>query len=399
VTDLDEATFGQNRSLRMLRVVQHVLFTAMVVLGVVRSGLDDGATAGELVAATVLLGWYWVEWIAPMPWPRPSPRLWLAVLSGSCLVAIWVSADFAWVAFALFVVIATTLPPRPAGVAIVTVAAGTGAILVGRWPAGGHWAAQIVGPLVGAAAAGALVGVGRVAATETAERQRLLDELVATRDDLARAHLEAGARAERERLTAEIHDTLAQGFTSVVLAARRARHAAAAQDVDVTVADIDHIEDLGRAGVDASRRLMSSLAPAELEDRTLSAALALLGDPAPSAGSPVVQVRVDGDNHGLSTDVEVAVLRIAQEALANARRHAKAERVVITLTYQPSTVSLDIVDDGVGFDPASRRRGFGLTGMRRRADQLGGTLDVDSEVGQGSTVNATIPTPPPEPRP
>lgn len=88
-------------------------------------------------------------------------------------------------------------------------------------------------------------------------------------------------------------------------------------------------------------------------------------------------------------------MRIAQEALANARRHATAHRVVITLTYQPSTVSLDIVDDGVGFDAdAVEGRGFGLTSMHRRAQQLGGTLNIDSEPGQGSTINATIPLPP-----
>ncbi len=395
MTDYEGPATAQNRSMRMLRVVQHVLFTAMVVIGVVRSVVDDGATAVEVVTGGALLGWYWAGSEAARRWRRPSLRTWLVALSGLCLAAVWVSADFAWVSFAVFVTFATTLAPAPAVGAIPTMAAGTGAILVGRWPDGGHWAAQIVGPLVGAAAAGALVGVGRVAAAETAERQRLLDELLATRDDLARANLAAGAREERERLTGEIHDTLAQGFTSVVMAARRARRALDFEDASATVAEVDHIEELGRTGIDAARRLMGAMAPVELDDRTLRSALALLAVAEPQPGSPVIDIRFDGDDEGLPIGIEGALLRIAQEALANARRHATAHRVVITLTYQPSTVSLDIVDDGVGFDAdAVEGRGFGLTSMHRRAQQLGGTLNIDSEPGQGSTINATIPLPP-----
>lgn len=392
VTDYDGAAAAQNRSMRMLRVVQHVLFTAMVVLGLVRSAFDDGTTATEVVVAAALLGWYWAGWDGARGRWRPSPRTWLAALTGLCLAAVWVSADFAWVSFAVFVVFATTLAPVPAVAAIVTMAAGTGAILVGRWPEGGHWAAQIVGPLVGAAAAGALVGVGRVAAAETSERQRLLDELVATRDDLARANLAAGAREERERLTGEIHDTLAQGFASIVMAARRARRALDDDNASATAAEVDHIEQLGRTGIDAARRLMGAMAPVELDDHTLRSALALLAVIDPQPGPLAVDVRFDGDDERVPIEIEGALLRIAQEALTNARRHAKANRVVITLTCQPSAVSIDIVDDGVGFDAdAVRGPGFGLPSMRGRAEQLGGTLTIDSELGQGTTINATIP--------
>ena len=239
---------------RVVRVSAPYIHSKAVVV-------DDGATAVEVVTGGALLGWYWAGSEAARRWRRPSLRTWLVALSGLCLAAVWVSADFAWVSFAVFVTFATTLAPAPAVAAIVTMAAGTGAILVGRWPDGGHWAAQIVGPLVGAAAAGALVGVGRVAAAETAERQRLLDELLATRDDLARANLAAGAREERERLTGEIHDTLAQGFTSVVMAARRARRALDVEDASATAAEVDHIEELGRTGIDAARRLMGAMAP------------------------------------------------------------------------------------------------------------------------------------------
>ena len=132
VTDYEGPATAQNRSMRMLRVVQHVLFTAMVVLGVVRSVVDDGATAVEVVIGGALLGWYWAGSEAARRWRRPSPGTWLAVLSGLCLAALWVSPDFAWVSFAVFVAFATTLEPGPAVAAIVVLAAGTGAILIGR---------------------------------------------------------------------------------------------------------------------------------------------------------------------------------------------------------------------------------------------------------------------------
>src|SRR5690606_11781210 len=137
-------------------------------------------------------------------------------------------------------------------------------------------------------------------AAESAESQRLVDELLATREDLARAHLAAGARRERERFTREIHDMLAQGFTSVVLGARRARHAAEAGDFAVVDKEIQHLEGLGQSGVDAARRLIRHLPPAELHERTLPAALALLSIPGPSPGQPVIDLRIDGDARRLS---------------------------------------------------------------------------------------------------
>lgn len=382
----------QGRSTRLLRAVQHVLVASMVFLGLVRSVVSGGLGASEVALAVALVGWYAVGAVGMAHRSASARHLWVGGLSLLCLAAVWVSPDFAWVSFAVFVTYANLLPPVAAFGAIVALAGGTGGVLVGRWPHDGHWAAQIVGPLVGAAVAGALVGISRLAAAETAERQRLLDELVAARDDLARAHLDAGVRAERERLAREIHDTLAQGFTSVVMAARRARDAAKNEDQTVTLFEIDHVEDLGREGVEDARRLVSQLPPAELDDRSLPAALGFLSRRDPVGDEPMVEVRVDGDPRPLPMDADISLFRVAQEAVANARRHAHADRVVVTLTYQPTAVRLDIADDGTGFDPSQRRgRGFGLSSMRSRMQQLGGTLVVESTPGEGVVVNACVP--------
>jgi signal transduction histidine kinase len=364
----------------------------MVLLGLLRSGFSEGHGWTEAVFAVALLGWYAVGASGGATRVGSANLLWVAGLSLLCLMALWVSPDFAWVSFAVFVTYANVLPPAAAIWAIAAVAVGTGGMLVARWPDDGHWTGQIVGPVVGAAVAGALVGVSRLSAAETAERQRLLDELLAARDDLARAHLDAGARGERERLTREIHDTLAQGFTSVVLAARRARQAVQKGDATATCDELDHLEDIGRAGVEGARRLVGRLPPAELDDRPLPAALGLLARPGPDEDPPTIEVRIDGDARPLPSAVDVALLRVAQEAVTNARRHAGAHRVVVTLTYQPGAVRLDVVDDGVGFHHARRSgRGFGLASMRSRVEQLGGTFIVESAAGQGVAVNATIP--------
>ena len=198
-----------------------MLLVSMVLLGLFRSVSSDGIGLGEVVAGVTLLVWYVAGSIDVVRRSVMADRLWLAGLSLLCLAAVWVSPAFAWVSFGLFVVLANALRSGSAIGAIAGLAVGTGGILAVRWPNDGNWVAQVVGPIVGAGVAGAFVGITRLAAAESAERQRLLEELLATRDELARAHLDAGARAERERLNREIHDTLAQGFTAVRRVARR----------------------------------------------------------------------------------------------------------------------------------------------------------------------------------
>jgi signal transduction histidine kinase len=104
-----------------------------------------------------------------------------------------------------------------------------------------------------------------------------------------------------------------------------------------------------------------------------------------------------GDPRPMHADVEVTLLRAAQEALANVAKHAKAGRVGLTLSYMADVVTLDVRDDGVGFEPDARRAhgsadgGFGLAGMRQRVQRLAGRLDIESEPGGGTAISATVP--------
>lgn len=149
-----------------------------------------------------------------------------------------------------------------------------------------------------------------------------------------------------------------------------------------------------------ARRFVRALSPPDLEHGSLAAALSRLASRT-STQELTVRFAVSGTPVALPTPYEVALLRTAQSALANAVRHSGARRAEITLSFMGTSVSLDVVDDGRGFDPessgGSRRSsgsgGFGLPAMRSRARSLGGTLSVETAPGQGTALAATLPLP------
>ena len=236
------------------------------------------------------------------------------------------------------------------------------------------------------------IGLGlwfHVAMHRAEEQVRLLGQLHATQKQLALTSHEAGVLAERERLAREIHDTLAQGFTSVVM---QAQAATAALDIgdDVAVRERLHVvEDTARDNLAEARALVAAFAPVALQDASLPQALGRLGTR--FAEETGLAVAVETDQVGaLSPTVEVVLLRAAQEAFANVRRHAQACSVVVRLGQADGEVTLTVADDGRGFD-AEAVDGFGLAGMRERLRSAGGTLAVGPGDGGGTTLCARVP--------
>ena len=183
---------------------------------------------------------------------------------------------------------------------------------------------------------------------------------------------EAGINDERRRLAAEIHDTLAQSLTGIITQLQAA-------------GDDEHVRratELAREGLREARRSVRALAPTHLEHDTLPDALKKLTDGR-------AHLTVTGAVEPLHDELEAALLRIAQEALTNATRHANAERIGVTLSYMDDEVTLDIRDDGRGFTGPTA--GFGLTAMRERAERVAGTLEIESEPGRGTAVSARVP--------
>lgn len=232
---------------------------------------------------------------------------------------------------------------------------------------------------------------------QSRERAGLIAELESARAALAVAHHEAGVAAERARLARDIHDTLAQGFTSIVLLAQ----AAASTADERTRPRIEQIEESAREGLADSRTLVAALTPVALSDAGLAEALHRLADRVSRESGVVIAVDVrEGALVGLTRSQEVVLLRAAQEALSNVRRHAAARSARVRLDRGPDGVQLEVVDDGVGLpaDPEAAG-GFGLTGMRRRAEEAGGHLDLTAAAGGGTRVRLAVPGPAPWPGP
>lgn len=200
---------------------------------------------------------------------------------------------------------------------------------------------------------------------------------------------EAGITAERTRLAAEIHDTIAQALTGIVTQLQAATDS---PDPAVAAAHIDRATSLARTGLTEARRSVRDLSPTALEHDDLPEALEKTVTEWSRSTATRAEFTVTGAVAPLHDEIQATLLRIAQEALTNTAKHARATRVGVTLSYMGDEITLDVRDDGRGFDPAAEAGlGYGLTGMRARAERLAGTVDTESEPGFGTAISARVP--------
>ena len=225
---------------------------------------------------------------------------------------------------------------------------------------------------------------------QSRERAELIEQLERTRAELAEVSTQAGKLAERDRLASEIHDTIAQGFTSIVMLVQAAE-AVIGEDTERARKQLDLIGRTARENLAEARALVAGLAPAPLATASLADALARLADRAGEESGLAAEFSTTGEPRPVGTSAEVVLLRVCQEALANVRRHASAESVLVTLSYQDDGVRLEVSDDGTGFDPDQPTSGYGLRGMRARVSEIGGELTVRSAAGAGTTLTAEVP--------
>ncbi|HEY8457387.1 MAG TPA: sensor histidine kinase [Actinopolymorphaceae bacterium] len=214
---------------------------------------------------------------------------------------------------------------------------------------------------------------------ESERRKALIAELERTRSELAKAHHREGVLAERQRLATEIHDTLAQGFMSILMLSQGPR----SED------QMERIAQLARENLAEARTLIEALTPRDLASHTLVDACARAVDRFRADTGIDARFTVQGEPKALSPNAEIVLLRATQEALANVRKHAAATQVTVCVTYGDHETSVEIRDDGCGFDPTVAD-GYGLRGMRKRADQVGGVVEVDSSPGKGTTVRVVV---------
>lgn len=230
---------------------------------------------------------------------------------------------------------------------------------------------------------------------ELAEANQQLEQMIAENNGLQAQLLvqakEAGVSDERQRMAREIHDTLAQGLTGIITqlgAARQARGHAERER------RIGNAEQLARDSLAEARRSVQALRPRALEASRLPEALADEVARWSATSGVAGEIQATGQIRALHPEVEVTLLRVAQEALANVAKHAGASRAAVTLSYMGDVVSLDVRDDGAGFTrPAGGAEGggFGLIAMRQRVSRLAGQLEIESEPGAGTAVSASLP--------
>ncbi|MFC7624127.1 sensor histidine kinase [Microlunatus sp. GCM10028923] len=379
-----------------VRVGQHLITVALLVVCTVRAVGLGALPALTVGGALVFLTWYALG-PALVRRVRPAAGTWW--LAG--LVLIWcglvaASAEFVWLAFLLWLLIGHLLPLRaavPVGVLVLVVVVGRPWLEFGTPSYAG-----VIGPLVGGCfAIGLARGVLQLA-RDAREQRRLVSSLVRANEETARLAEEladsqriAGGLAERTRLSRDLHDTISQGLSSIVMLSRAGQTAPADQRDGL----LGQIEAVACDNLTEARRLVRDLAPASLEDDTLPAALRRLAAELTEQTGTAAEVRADAVRLPMSQ--QVALLRVAQSALANVRRHAGAGTVRIDLAQTAESVRLRVTDDGVGFEPGPElpptlQGGYGLSAMRARLAELGGRLDLDSAPGAGCTVTAHLPS-------
>ncbi|QAV70768.1 sensor histidine kinase [Salinibacterium sp. UTAS2018] len=382
-----------------LRTSLHILFVALTVLVVVRALVDGNPYTVAVVALAVVLlatygfGGYLARHAMSSGASAQSATayVWAAVLSAEWLVLVWLSPDAAYLVFPLFFLYLHLLPRGWRTLAVLgsTLLAIAALGLHSEWTVGG-----VVGPLVGAGVA-IVIGLGyKSLAAEAADRELLVKQLLETRDQLAQTERESGVLAERSRLAREIHDTVAQGLSSIQMLLH------AAERADPDAAGLEHVRlarETAAANLADTRNFIRELAPAALVEQGIGAALRRLADTQWQSPDREVRVRV-ADALDLPMPVQTALLRIAQGAMANVVQHSEATQATISIERDHSHVRLTIADNGRGFDPAevqdASARGvsdsFGLTATRERVEQLDGTLTVTSKPDEGTTVTVDL---------
>lgn len=385
---------------RLLAAVMHTAFFLLLAASLARFLLRHPGEARTpwIIALSVTLALLYL--LGPALGSRPTPgRLaWLGVVVAVWVVLVILAPSFAWCAVPLFYTGLRTLPHR-AALALVTVLTIFVVIAQLQLSKGGFDPNLLLAPpAVAAVATAVFLHMERQAARQRA----LIDDLIRTRRELAATERREGTLAERQRLSMEIHDTLAQGLSSQRMLLQAAGRLWAA-DPAKALTHVRTAESIAEHNLTEARRFVHDLAPADLaEGGGLDEALRAL-----AARESTSELPVGFGSDGLPGAAELpdrvqsALLRIAQGALANVREHAGASRAALTLTHLGDQVVLDIADDGRGFDPRTTApegdRGHGLPAVRARVRALGGTLTIESAPGEGTVVSAAIPLTPSTP--
>lgn len=370
------------------------LLTTLLAFGILLVAVENSpGTAGRAVAALLLV----LCWLAGLAARRAVARyshravtdIYTVVVVGLFTGATLLSTQSCAALFAIGPQTFGVLKPRHARRLVVLLSIIPALHFIGSTPMNTAMVAEFCVMAVLAVTFSLTAGSWmREIIDQSTERADLIQRLRAAQAEVEQLSEERGMLAERERLAREIHDTLTQGFASILMLVQGAARATGADTFaheQLMIAAQTARENLAEA-----RALVAELAPVSLAG-PLDEALKRLADRvAVDLGIPLT-FSVTGTTRDLPPDREVALLRVAQEGLANVRKHAQAHQVQMLLDYTADATRLTVSDDGVGFAPSPGADGFGLRGMRSRAQMVGGSLTVRSEPGRGTTIEFVVP--------
>ncbi|MFJ2954502.1 histidine kinase [Streptomyces sp. NPDC087270] len=413
---------GEQAKDERFQQLQHYLpYGGLAVSLVLAVGL--GPYRALYIGVAVVLSAGAALWLRFMdvPYPTPAARQGRAIVFYAGLMAfivglILLNPFFGFFGFTGYLQ-AALLPRwlRPPAIAVNAAAMALSQVGGVRNLHGEGVAAYVGLVLVNMLVAGAITYQGIEEDQRSRRRARMIDELAEAnrrlRETMAEnaglhAQLvtqarEAGILDERQRMAGEIHDTIAQGLTGIVTQLEAADRFDA--DPQRRTRHLELARRLARESLAEARRSVQALRPGPLDTAAhLPGALGDLAEQWTQTSGIAVRFEVTGDAVPLPPALEVALFRTAQEGLANIAKHAGASRAGMTLSYTHEVVVLDVLDDGTGFDAAACERaepradghGFGLTAMRQRLRQVGGSLAIESAPGDGTVLSAGVPAVP-----
>jgi signal transduction histidine kinase len=409
----------ERRRLRVDRRMRAVPFGALAasIFLVTVGGILDVLPQQPLVVGygLALLAAAWIGWFVTLHPRWESRRRLMAVFFVGLLVfvlaLIWASPLYGFFGWSAYVLVPYALRGRwrlaGAGAVAVTAALsqlGGYSILTDAKGRTAFAVVLVINVVIGTA----MTHLAITTHEQSLERAQMIDELAAANTKLAAAVTEnaglhaqlltqareAGVLDERQRMAGEIHDVLAQGLTGIVTQLEAAD--AAAGRPDDWRRHLGAAKRLARDSLTEARRSVQALRPQNLDEAALPDAIGEVVEGWSALNGVNAELITTGTPKPLLPEIETTLLRTAQEALANVARHAAAGRVALTLSYMEDMVTLDVRDDGAGFDPSEPRDpgldgGYGLSAMRERVARIAGTLEVESEPGGGTAISACVP--------
>ncbi len=416
--------FWERREMPFLRVLPYALLVLCIGFDVAaRHGVDRPMLVdlGLALGATALMAVmdrldHRTTWTEPQTVGTGWGALVFATLAGLALALVIRQPLYGFYAWTGYLWAWRLLQGRArlAGVAVVAAAVAVSQTGAGPYDNVYKIAGLVVVYLLNVCVAGGLTWFGWIGEEQQHRRAREVSALTEAnakleaslrqnaelQEQLLTQAREAGVSEERARMAREIHDTLAQGLMGIITQLQAAQRAGVGEES--AARHLDSAIGLARESLTEARRSVQALAPQPLVAARLPDAVQDVARRWSDLHGVPVACTTTGTPRGMRPEIEVALLRTAQEALANVAKHANASRVGLTLSYMEDLVTLDVRDDGIGFAgvngsgplrPRDAQGGFGLAGMRQRVESVAGTLEVESEPDAGTAISAAVPVP------